>query len=251
MSDRLESRFGETGFAVIEDLIAPEALEALRAGYDALLAADAGAEAGDRYLGGLTRQIMSPERLHPVFADNPALRAAAPLAQRLTGSEGAQMTFSMLIYKPPGHLFETPWHQDLAYAALPTAPAGVTIPFNVVVQFWMALDDVDETMGCMEFAPGRHREPMAEHHVASGEPTDAGRLLAIKAPEQALDLQAVVKAPLRAGSATVHGYTTPHRTGPNVSPRQRRAYIFSFADPARLAAAAAEVARHVHERRPA
>ena len=31
---------------------------------------------------------------------------------------------------------------------------------DVVAQFWLALDDIDETMGCMEFIPGGHRAPM-------------------------------------------------------------------------------------------
>jgi ectoine hydroxylase-related dioxygenase (phytanoyl-CoA dioxygenase family) len=103
-------------------------------------------------------------------------------------------------------------------------------PGDVVAQFWLALDDVDETMGCMEFVPGAHRQPMPEHHVASGDPSDEGRLLAIVDPAAKLDLSLAVKCPLTAGSATVHGYTTPHFTGPNRSARGRRAFIFSFAN---------------------
>lgn len=241
MSQSLEdiaARFDRDGFAVVEDLVDAETVAALREAYDRVLAG-AGAP-GDRLLGGLTRQVMGPERLDPAFADNPALHAANAVARRLTGADGARRTFSMLIYKPPGHAHETPWHQDLSYAAMPTAPAGVQIPFNTVVQFWIALDDVDESMGCMEFIPEAHRAALLPHHVASGAPDDEGRLLAIADPAARLDLAQAVKCRLRAGSATVHGYTTPHYTAPNRSPRPRRAYIISFADPSRLARAAAE-----------
>ena len=103
------------------------------------------------------------------------------------------------------------------------------VPNNLTIPFWLALDDVDETMGCMEFIPAIQRNPMPEHIVASGEATDDARLLAIRDPESVLDLSTTVKCPLAAGSATIHGYSTPHFTGPNQSTRQRRAFIFSFA----------------------
>lgn len=63
---------------------------------------------------------------------------------------------------------------------------------------------VDVDNGCMHFVPGQHREPLLEHYVAGGEPTEEGRMLAIKEPERVLELAKVVACPLRAGGATVH-----------------------------------------------
>jgi len=98
------------------------------------------------------------------------------------------------------------------------------------------LDDVDEHMGCMEFIPGVYHKPMPEHFVSSGDPEDEGRLLAMVNPERDLDLLTRVACPLKAGGATVHGYATPHYTGPNrSSTRGRPAFIFSFANPDALA----------------
>lgn len=213
----------------------------IRSLYDGMLDGAIPCPATDRKLGGLTRQIMMPHQHHPGFASNPVLDRARALAKHLLHVDEPEFVFSMLIYKPPHHKHETPWHQDLAYAATPFAPAGTRLETASVAQFWLALEDVDETMGCMEFAPGRERETLFAHHIFSGAPDDDGRLLAIDCPARDLDIARAVKCPLPAGSATVHAYTTPHYTGPNRSDRGRRAYIFSFADPVKLARARAEL----------
>lgn len=233
--NEIADQFARDGFAVIEDLADTATVARLGEIYDAMLSGEVPCTGTDRELGGLTRQIMMPHQHHPFFADNPALGRARDIARELVRCDDPQFLFSMLIYKPPRHPHETPWHQDMSYSGRPFTPAGTLWPGHVIAQFWLALDDVDETMGCMEFVPGAHDLPMPEHHVASGDPEDDGRLLAIVDPKRQLDLASVVRCPLRAGSATVHGYTTPHRTGPNASStRGRRAYIFSFANMAAL-----------------
>lgn len=226
----LVARFARDGFAVIEGLADQETTRQLASVYDGMLSGEVPCPDTDRELGGLTRQIMMPHLHHPLFADNAALECARSLSRELVGCDDPQFLFSMLIYKPAGHSHPTPWHQDMSYAGKPVTAAGTAWPGNVITQFWLALDDVDEMMGCMEFIPGAQDRPMPAHYVASGDPNDDGRLLAIVDPETALDLDTVVRCPLRAGSATVHGYTTPHYTGPNHSDRGRRAYIFSFAN---------------------
>lgn len=227
-------RFERDGFAVLEGLADRATVSDLGAVYDDMLSGAVPCPGTDRQLGGLTRQIMVPHLHHPIFLDNPAVGEARRISRDLMGCADPQFFFSMLIYKPGGHPHETPWHQDMSYANMPFTRAGTVWPGNVVAQFWLALDDVDETMGCMEFIPGAHRRPMPEHHVAAGDPSDDGRLLAIVDPAADLDLSRAVRCPLAAGSATVHGYTTPHFTGPNRSARGRRAFIFSFANMAML-----------------
>lgn len=231
----ITERFRRDGFAVVGELADPTLLGALRGVYDGMLDGSVPCPGTDRYLGGVTRQIMLPHLHHPLFADNPALDKARSVARELMQIERPQFHFSMLIYKPPGHPATTPWHQDMAYAGKPATPAGVCWPNEAICQFWLALDDVDETMGCMEFIPGWQGRPMPPHKVVSGDSADDGRLLALEALERDLDLASAVKCPLAAGHATVHGYATPHFTAANRSSRGRRAYIFSFADPLRLA----------------
>jgi ectoine hydroxylase-related dioxygenase (phytanoyl-CoA dioxygenase family) len=242
--DERARRFDADGYLVIENLIDETAVAALAAAYDELLARPREEMPTDRELGGVTRQIMLPHMYHEIFRNNSALTAARAIAAPLMGLDDPQLVYDMLIYKPPGHKAETPWHQDMAYAGQPFAPAGVPTEYKSILQFWVALDDVDASTGCMHFIPGVQKQPLLPHYVASGELDDPGRLLAIEAPAKELDLQTAVACPLRAGSATVHSYGTPHYTPANTSAtRHRRAYIFSLGDPARLRKANPDAAK--------
>ena len=175
---------------------------------------------------------MMPHLHHPAFLASEAFHNARALSTHLLDTDQPQCIYSMLIYKPPGHPHTTPWHCDLAYAGRPQTAAGVVARNNSAVQFRVALNDVAGDMRCMEFVPDVQDQPMPDHVVSSGDPADEGRLLAMTYPERRLDLATVVQCPLRAGSATVHGYTTPHFTGPNRSTtRGRRAFIFTFINP--------------------
>lgn len=221
--------FEKDGFAVIPDLLSQGSIKNLVDAYDDILEGRIDCGMYDRDLGGLTRQVMLPHLMHPAFLENEAVVRARELAVGLTKQPEPEINFSMLIFKPPGHPHATPWHQDMAYMGHPFAPAGVKIPNYAIAQFWLALDDVEENMGCMEFVPGMQDAPMLEHHVASGDPQDNGRLLAIVDADRHIDQSKIVRCPLKAGSATVHSYATPHYTGPNRSlVRGRRAFIFSF-----------------------
>ncbi len=232
-SDSVADAFLEQGFARIERLLAPAALAELREAYDAILRREVEAP-GDRYLGGLIRQVMNPHLVSEVFRDNPALQAAKEVAREIfEGGEPARL-FDMWIDKGPGCPDETPWHQDLAYAEMPFLRAGARSAGHRVLQFWIALDDVDEETGCMTFVPGVHRDPLLPHHVAAGDPAEEHRLLAITDPERSLPLRDAVACPLPAGGATIHAYSTPHYTGPNRSrTRPRRAYIVNLLDTAK------------------
>lgn len=229
--------FDRNGFVVVNDMIGEADLTMLREAYDDALNGRTDFAGNDRELGGVTRQIMVPHLFDSRFLKNEAVAKGAQIAASIFGETAPELMFSMLIYKPPGHPHVTPWHQDMAYAGRPVTPTGARLPNDAILQFWLALDDVDEETGCMTFVPGKHNDPMPEHFVASGDPEDESRLLAMTAPEQDLDLAKAVPCPLSAGSATMHGYATPHYTGANrSSERGRRAFIFSFAHPNALAA---------------
>lgn len=231
--------FSRDGFVIVRDMVGESDLAMLRDAYDDALNGRTDFAGNDRELGGLTRQIMVPHLFDSRFRENEAVTKGAQIAALIFGEAAPDLMFSMLIYKPPGHPHDTPWHQDMAYAGRPFTQAGARIPNDAILQFWLALDDVDEETGCMTFVPSKHNDPMPEHFVASGDPEDEGRLLAMTTPAQDLDLNTAVPCPLSAGSATMHGYATPHYTGPNrSSDRGRRAFIFSFARPNALTAIA-------------
>ncbi len=219
-------RYCEDGFLAIGSLIDADEVERLRAAYDEIIDGTV-ASPTQRMLGGITRQVMVPSLVHPVFDHNAALDAGRAVMHDLFGSAHANRVFDMLIDKPAGHPHETPWHQDAAYMQVPTAPAGFRMPLTQV-QFWVALDDVDVENGCMQFVPGRHRKGTAAHVVAAGDSDDSGRLLAYADVREASP-ELAVACPLAAGGATIHTALTPHATGPNTTAdRPRRAYIFNL-----------------------
>ena len=224
-------RFKRDGFLAFPHLVDKATVQALGAVYDRMLTREIDVSPTDHPLGRTTRQIMLPSLYHPIFRDNPALDAARRIARDLLGVENPRPVFDMLIYKEPGQLATTPWHQDFSYTKMPFTPAGAAIPADEVIQFWLALDDVDEENGCMHFLPGVHRRPLLEHYIAGGDADYTQRLLAIRDAESVLDLDLAVACPLEAGGATVHNYGTPHFTpGNRTADRPRRAYIFNFAN---------------------
>ncbi len=219
-------RFWSDGFLAMESFIDESTVSELRRAYDDIIEGRVLSKT-DRMLGGITRQVLVPSMVHPVFEMNQAIERATDVVRALLGTATASRTYDMLIDKPAGHPYETPWHQDVGYYAVPTAPAGTTAPMTTL-QFWVALDEVDIDNGCMEFLPACHTGSSEAHEVTAGAPNDDGRLIAM-VDRQNIDPQSVAACPLPAGGATVHTALTPHRTGPNrTASKPRRAYIFNL-----------------------
>ena len=220
-------RFNAEGYMSIDQLIGPEDVKLLAEHYDMFLRREISCGDDDRFLGGKTRQVMNPNKYDPVFKNNNAVKNAMEIGRQLLGVQ-PELQFEMLISKEPGNLNETPWHQDFAYSQMPTRPAGTPIK-SERLQFWVALDDVDVSNGCMHFIPRAHTGELMEHYVAGGKETDPGRLLAIKGN---IDTSKVVACPLKRGGCTIHTEGTPHYTpGNTTKDRNRRAYIFNLGRP--------------------
>jgi ectoine hydroxylase-related dioxygenase (phytanoyl-CoA dioxygenase family) len=224
------------GFLAVDRFVDDHALDGLRAAYDDVIARRTVA-AGDRQLGGIIRQVKAPSTAHPVFAANDAIAAGVRVASQLFGHEHFDRFYEMLIDKPAGTPHATPWHQDIGYFGRPVVRPGTSGRLEDI-QIWVALDDVDEGNGCMQFLETPFGSPALAHVVAAGDPDDEGRLVAL-ADLAALPVERVVPCPLPAGGATMHFISTPHFTGPNLTAdRPRRAYIFNIG-PAGFAAASA------------
>lgn len=220
------TRFWDDGFLSVPRLVDDDEVHRLRQAYDDIIDFRV-ASPTDRNLGGITRQVLVPSMVHPVFDHNGAIETAREIMSDLFGCSASNRTYDMLIDKPAGHPHETPWHQDAAYFERPFTKPGFTVPLRSI-QFWVALDPVDTSNGCMQFAAGHHRSGTAEHVVVSGHPDDDGRLIGVVDPS-AVGADDAVAVPLAAGGATFHTALTPHYTGPNTTTdRPRRAYIFNL-----------------------
>lgn len=125
------------------------------------------------------------------------------IASTLLG-ERAVLYKEKINYKQPGGAGFAP-HQD--------APA---YPFvRATITCMIAVDDATPGNGCLELVEGMHQAPL---------PTDdAGCIPAEYAAT--LDWTPV---PARAGSLLWFGWYVPHRSGPNTTPRPRRAIYLTY-----------------------
>ena len=108
----------------------------------------------------------------------------------------------------------TPPHQDGYYYMLEPAEA---------VAMWLALDDADESNGCMRYVPRSHQAGMRAH----GRMNTLGFSLGISDFGDA-DRAAEVALSAQPGDLLIHHCLTIHRADPNPSERERRALQFVY-----------------------
>jgi len=161
-------------------------------------------------------QALFPEQVVPELRETVYYRNARAIIARFLGEDESNLLgWGHMILKPAIHGHETPWHQDESYwePTVTYTAAGA----------WMPLDETDTDNGCMTFLPGSHRSEVLPHRHISSDPAVHGLELAVE-----VDTTGAVPVPLRAGGATFHHPRTIHSTGPNRSPRRRRAYANEF-----------------------
>lgn len=193
------------GFTVVEGLFDADECEAIRAAADRV-----GLEIplGDPGEGPLRYRPL----LH-LFSDELAAVATdprwAPIVAAGVGPD-ARLYWDQMVSKPPGAATVLPWHQDNGYA--PVDPPGY-------LTCWLALDDADETNGCLEVLVGSHRWGTVRHRNAGdGTPFRVGH-----------DPDAPgLPVPVPRGGVLVFSSLLMHRSGPNRSDRHRRAWILQF-----------------------
>ena len=146
------------------------------------------------------------------FSRNPAFAELA----RAIGLEEPLLLQSMYIFKQPRIGGEVVCHQDSSFLA--------TEPLSCV-GFWLALEDANESNGCMWAEPGGHRRALRQRFVREGRSTRMATLDPAPLPTDGL-------VPLPAAKGTLillHGQL-PHRSGPNLSDRSRHAFALHLID---------------------
>lgn len=121
-----------------------------------------------------------------------------------------------VVFKSEEANFGTPWHQDWPYWK------GIH-----KVTLWLALDEIDERNGCLQFVRGSHRDTH-EHHGGSG----AGAVFSAQLDATAVDPARVVTVPCPIGTAVLFHDLTLHDSLPNSSHRDRYALAITYKDAA-------------------
>lgn len=184
--------------------LANEFCEAQLAKADGSYVGDSDAE-GHRAPRKLHRPTLLDERFKQ-FANHDRIKA---LVRALIGVEPLLAT-DQIFMKPPKFGSAKPYHQDNAYF--------LCDPPDHVVTAWIALDDVDESNGCLRYIDGSHREGILEHVEVPGEPHN-------QAPRpQDIDLTRESLAVVNKGGVVFHHGETLHTSHRNHSDRWRRAH---------------------------
>lgn len=221
------ARFHQQGFLLIPQLCERTELAGIASILRKLFARQAGRAEGNQMdmlgddrdpHGAVQPQIVKPSVYAPTLLRTRLFAHAAGIARQLLGPE-AQFSFDHSILKPAGRAAATPWHQDEAHHS----DEHFRHP---QISFWVPLQDVDESNGCLRYVPGSHRVGLLPHRPAGGDP--GIHALECLVP---VDPAAPVSCLLAAGGAALHDGRTLHGALPNTGAHDRLAYVMVFRAP--------------------
>ena len=221
-ADTLAS-FARDGHALVRGLVSPPELEVLRPALANVV--NQVEHAHDRQgriddYSKLFIQVTNVWRLSAAARRLVFARRFAAVAAHLLAVPSVRLYHDQALFKPPGS-GRTPWHQDRWYWPLDT---------DRTVTMWLALVDVAEDAGPMQFASGSHRATEVGNAGIS-EVND--RKLAALIQERGWPIGT---GALAAGDATFHLGGTLHSAGANTSAEVREVLtVIYFADGTRAA----------------
>ena len=149
-------------------------------------------------------QIINVWREYEVFKQLCFDKRMVNMVKQLMGCDAVRLFQDQILVKESGPKNPTPWHQDNPYWPMQQENA---------ITVWIALDDVNQENGCMQFIPGSHKHGKITLYNEI-EPD-------IKLDE--LDAKSVA-IPMKAGSLHVHHSMTLHYAFANMTNSPRRAY---------------------------
>ncbi|MBT8400727.1 MAG: phytanoyl-CoA dioxygenase family protein [Rhodothermia bacterium] len=215
-----QEQYREEGYFILENVLAHDELEMLRAKCDGLVAHQ---EAEMDRLG--TDELELSRRgsryfVFLAFKDHPDLASfifSDRFAEicRATVGDNALLFWEQFVVKGTSGTKKAAfsWHQDAGYVdGLPVPP---------YVNTWIALDDVSEDNGTIYILP--YSKAGTRERVEHKVDPDTGDRIGYFGDETGVP----VVAP--AGSIAVFSSTSFHRSGSNRTPNRRRAYALQFA----------------------
>jgi ectoine hydroxylase-related dioxygenase (phytanoyl-CoA dioxygenase family) len=233
MSGEQVRSFYERGFVVVPGVFAAAEVAAMRAAFDRLLrtanelsepAMVRGSQFVVERVADDTGTRVRIDRIVWCGAAEPVLsafgrdRRLLRLAGQLLGSEEMSQLINQAHFKLPGDGVAFPWHQDSTHRRYGGDEWKDLNGRGSYVQSIIAVDDVSEDNGPLEFLPGSCLRGHLDLPPGGDLPDD-------------LDPCGAVAATMRAGSVLLFGPYTIHRSLPNRSYQPRRVFINGFAFP--------------------
>jgi ectoine hydroxylase-related dioxygenase (phytanoyl-CoA dioxygenase family) len=133
---------------------------------------------------------------------------------QLTDATALRIWHDQIQYKPPQIGGVNMWHQD--------APLWPIITPMTEVTAWIALDDADETNGCMSMVPGSH---LWGNNIGFLRKLENYEAMPAHFNGHTI---AVVRCPVRTGEVHFHHALTWHGSHANTSGRRRRAIALHY-----------------------
>jgi phytanoyl-CoA hydroxylase len=128
------------------------------------------------------------------------------VAVALLGSH-LDLYWDQAVYKLPDTPRDFPWHQDNGYTAVDP---------EQYLTLWLALGDVSVQNGCLWVLPGSHQSGVRPHlDTPIGKAADPGN-------GSGMPIEA------KAGDALAFSSLLLHKSGPNLSDGERKAYIIQY-----------------------
>ncbi|MDA1099479.1 MAG: phytanoyl-CoA dioxygenase family protein [Proteobacteria bacterium] len=161
------------------------------------------------------RKLDNPVYLRPTFRALAASPNLLALVKQIIGPD-PRVLFSQLFFKAPGGGGPKPMHQDNYYFG-PNDLEGM-------VTAWIALDDADESNGCLFFADGSNLGGVIPHTAPAGQPFN------LLVPDEIAANYTMTSAPVHRGGVSFHHGTVLHQSSDNQSDRWRRACAIHYAN---------------------
>ena len=223
INDAQVEAYRRDGFIIVEDLVPPPDLSAMRQVIAELVAGAAAVdehtavydlEPGHTRADPKVRRIKAPHKVHDVFD---ALVRSAPVMEVLRRLIGPDLRLhnSKLNMKSAGYGSPVEWHQDWAFYPHTN---------DDLLAIGVMLDEMDAENGPLLVSPGTHRGPVWNHHGEDGR--FAGM---IKPSEIVREIEAAVPVIGRAGSMSFHHVRALHGSALNTSNRSRNLLLYEVA----------------------
>jgi ectoine hydroxylase-related dioxygenase (phytanoyl-CoA dioxygenase family) len=211
--------YEENGFIQLPEFLAPEEVREIK---DALVRA---CENGDQpapkaapqnyFYGRVFDQRVNLWRQDEAMRAIVFSRRFSQAARQLAGGRAVRLFHDHALFKPGYDSRPTNWHQDTVYW-----PMNEDDAFSI----WIALDDVDERNGCLQFIPRSRNFGRQGAVDLTGNDTRA-IFKQLKAGQQPAE---VFVARMKAGGVTFHHGLTFHYAGANRSGRPRHALAIIY-----------------------
>jgi len=223
ITDAQVEAYRRDGFVVVEDIMTPADLSAMRQIIAELVAGAAAVEThtavydlepGHTPAEPKVRRIKAPHKVHRTFDVLVRSPAVIGILRRLLGADlrlhGSKLNMKAAQYGSP-----VEWHQDWAFYPHTN---------DDLLAIGVMLDDMELVNGPLLVTPGSHRGPVFNHHGDDGrfagmiDPAAIGREI-----EQAVALTG------RAGSMSFHHVRALHGSALNTSDRSRNLLLYEVA----------------------